>query len=117
MTDPPLAGLVIAAPLLGWPMFLLLYYAELVAVAVAFRPRLIATWGLLLILFHLGTGAFMGIAFTDHVVWNALFMVLAPQADPRAPWRAQLADLPLVGVVIRILGGARGGATSGSARP
>jgi hypothetical protein len=100
-TDPPLAWLVIAYPVLGWPMQLAVYYFELFAICAAFRPRLLAVWGVALIVFHLGTYVFLEIAFTLHVIWNALFLVLAPQAIRWARPGEVLADLPLFGAVFR----------------
>lgn len=100
MNDPPLAPLVIAWPLLGWPLYLFVYYAELVAVAIAFRPRLLVAWGMALVVFHLGTAAFMGIAFTDHVIWNVMFLMAAPHAVS-GDWRRALGDLPLFGWAAR----------------
>ena len=41
------------------------------------------------------------IAFTLHVIWNALFLVIAPQAIRWARPGEVLADLPLFGAVFR----------------
>lgn len=79
-SSPPLAEFIIYNPWVGWPLYLGVYYIEFVAILVAFRPRLLPIWGLALIAFHLGTVAFLGIAFPQHILWNALFLVMAPQA-------------------------------------
>ena len=44
-SDPLWAQVVIDWPVLGWPLYLGLYYVELVAIAIAFRPALIRLWG------------------------------------------------------------------------
>ena len=97
---PLFADLIVHNPWLGWPPYLAIYYIEFTAILVDFRPRLLPYWGLALIAFHLGTAAFLGIAFPQHIIWNALFLVLAPQIRPSGIGGV-LADLPLFGRIIR----------------
>jgi hypothetical protein len=102
---PLWAGIVIDRPILGWPMYLGLYYVELFAIVIAFRPALIRVWGVILILFHFGTLLFMDIVFPTHVLINAMLFVLSPFAAPEAGWRSMLAALPLMGWLVRALTG------------
>ncbi len=66
--EPLLAAPIINQPLLGWPLFLGLYYCEVASLFVIFRPRLHMIWGVVLIAFHFGTLAFMDITFGPHVL-------------------------------------------------
>lgn len=100
LSFPPLADLIVYNPWLGWPLYLSIYYIEFCAILIAFRPRLLAAWGLALIAFHLGRAAFLGIPFPQHIIWNALFLVMAPHARSGG-LSAQLADLPLFGRIFR----------------
>ncbi len=100
-SEPLWAGLIIELPWLGWPLYLLIYYAELVALVILFRPRLHRAWGYLLVLFHVGTFLFMDITFPEHVLINGLFLVMSPFAlGLDDPWRAA-ATLPLLGALAR----------------
>lgn len=103
--SPIWAELVIAYPILGWPLYLGLYYVELVAIAIVFRPALLQLWGVILILFHFGTLLFMDIVFPLHTLINALLFVLSPFALTSAGWRNMLAALPLLGWPVRALTG------------
>lgn len=100
LSAPPLADLIVYNPWLGWPLYLSTYYIELFAILIAFRPRLIRLWGVLLIAFHLGTAAFLNIAFPQHVIWNGLFMVMAPHARV-GELGTVLSELPLLGYFFR----------------
>jgi hypothetical protein len=100
-SEPLGADLVINWPILGWPMFLGLYYVELVAILIAFRPALIRAWGVILILFHLGTLLFLDIVFPLHVLINAMLFVLSPFAVADVRWRTMFAALPVIGIPLR----------------
>lgn len=100
-SDPMWAGLVLNAPLLGWPLYVGLYFVELVAIAVFFRPALHRTWGVILIGFHFGTLLFMDIPFVYHVLINGLLFVMSPFAPKNAGWRETAAAVPLFGVLFR----------------
>lgn len=101
-SDPLWADLVRTWPILGWPLYLGLYYVELVAIAVAFRPALIRAWGVILILFHFGTLLFLDIVFPKHVLINAMFFVMSPFAAPSVGLRTMIAALPLIGIPARM---------------
>jgi hypothetical protein len=103
--EPLWAGLLIDHPTLGWPLYLGLYYVELVAIAIIFRPGLLQLWGVILIMFHFGTLMFMDIIFPAHVLINAMLFVLSPFALRDAGWRNMLAALPLLGILVRALTG------------
>jgi len=100
-SEPLGADLIINWPILGWPMYLGLYYVELVAIAIAFRPALIRVWGVILILFHLGTLLFLDIVFPLHVLINAMLFVFSPFAVSDVRWRTMLAALPVIGILLR----------------
>lgn len=100
-SEPMWAEPIIAAPLLGWPLYLGLYFVEVVSIAVFFRPVLHRAWGVILIAFHFGTLLLLDIIFPLHVLINALFFVMSPFAPDRSCWRAMLAAVPFVGVVFR----------------
>lgn len=92
--DPLWADVVINNPLVGWPLYMFLYYVEVVALIVLFRPALIPVWGVILILFHFGTLLFMGIVFSSHVILNGLFLVLYPQPRGGFDLRRALMETP-----------------------
>jgi hypothetical protein len=107
--EPMWAGPIIDHPLLGWPLYLTLYYVELVAIVVFFRPRLQQTWGVVLIAFHFGTLLFMDLAFPKHALINGLLFVMTPFAlGHRYGWTV-LQELPLLGRIARLFrkGGGR----------
>ncbi len=102
-SEPLWAAVIIDLPWLGWPLYLTVYYVELVALVILCRPRLHRAWGVLLILFHMGTFLFLDITFPEHVLINGLFLVMSPFALGLAdPWRAAAA-LPLLGGLVRRL--------------
>lgn len=99
-SEPLWAAVVIDNPLLGWPLYLTLYYVELFAIVALFRPRLHQLWGLLLIGFHIGTFLFMDITFPEHVLLNGLLLMLSPAALGLGDWRRALLALPVAGPAI-----------------
>lgn len=100
-SDPLWAGLVLNAPLLGWPLYVGLYFIELMAFVVFFRPALHRVWGVLLIGFHFGTLLFMDIWFQYHVLLNGLLFVMSPFVPKNTGWREMAAAVPLFGVFFR----------------
>ncbi|MEM6354927.1 MAG: hypothetical protein AAF844_04480 [Pseudomonadota bacterium] len=116
-TTPLLAELIIENPLLGWPMFLVVYYVELFAIVALFRPELVRLFGGILMLFHLGTFIFMEIIFIDHVLINGLLFWLAPWAVARPSVKEVLLALPLIGFWLRPLLRMRGADGAGDASP
>jgi hypothetical protein len=104
-SEPLWAAVIISLPWLGWPLYLTVYYVELVALVILFRPRLHRAWGVLLILFHMGTFLFMDITFPEHVLINGLLLVMSPFALGLADPRRAAAALPLLGELVRRLAG------------
>ena len=96
-TTPLLAGYIIDNPVLGWPLYVGLYYIELVAIMIFFRPSLHRAWGVLLMLFHFGTILFMDIPFPTHVLFCAMLFVLSPFAPEKEDLGRSLSDLPMLG--------------------
>jgi hypothetical protein len=106
-TSPLLADFVIDNYWLSWPMFLGLIYLQLVAICIAFRPRLHMIWGYALVGFHTGTWLLMEIAFPTHVIFLLLFFVMSPFRPQHWTVRDVLGDLPVFGVVFRRIMAAR----------
>jgi len=84
----------------GWPLFLGVYFIEVVAIFVFLRPELHRLWGLMLIAFHIGTFLFMAISFAPHVLINTMLFVLSPFAAATLDWRAMLRQLPVLGILL-----------------
>jgi hypothetical protein len=95
-SEPVWGSFIINYPILGWPMYMLLYYVEIVAVFIAFRPELLKVWGAVLIAFHFGTMAFMDIVFPHHILINGMLFILSPFAL-NMPLRDTLRAAPLLG--------------------
>jgi hypothetical protein len=108
-TSPLLADFVIDIYWLSWPMFLGLIYVQLVAMFIAFRPRLHMVWGYALIGFHTGTWLLMEIAFPTHILFLLLFFVMSPFRPTQWTVRDILGDLPILGLLFRRLIAARVG--------
>ena len=102
-SEPLWAAIVIQNPLLGWPLYLILYYVELFAIVALFRPRLHQLWGMLLIGFHIGTFLFMDITFPEHVLINGLLLLLSPFALGLGDWSRAMLALPLIGPALAAL--------------
>lgn len=100
-TDPIYADMLMDAPLLGWPLYLGLYYAQFFAIVILFRPALHRLWGVILIGFHFGTIVLMDISFPYHIAINAILLLLSPYAPDRFDLRQIAASLPLFGVLFR----------------
>ncbi len=92
----PLANAIVAHPTLGWLALLAAIYIQFFALSIAFRPELHRAWGVLLILFHIGTLLTMRAVF---VVPSALILAVllsSPFAPERLTWRQMFRALPLV---------------------
>lgn len=98
-SEPLWGGLIIDYPILGWPMYMMLYYVEIVAIFIAFRPELLKVWGAILIAFHFGTMAFMDIVFPHHILINGMLFVLSPFAL-NVSLRDALRAVPLLGLFV-----------------
>lgn len=88
-------------PLLIYPWFLVSCYILLASFLVAFKPHLLRTWGLLILLYHAGNYLVINIGFVTHLfLWSLLLL-----SSPFAPERTRLYDivrsLPLLGIVFR----------------
>lgn len=101
-TQPLLGPFIIENYWAAMPMFLILLYAQLMSIFVAFRPTLHIIWGGLLIAFHTGTFLLMEIAFPTHIAILMLFFVMSP--FQRSDWFAPqtLLKLPLLGNLLDI---------------
>ncbi|MEL6645786.1 MAG: hypothetical protein AAFQ79_17780 [Pseudomonadota bacterium] len=96
-SEPLWAEIIINTPILGWPLYLGLYFVELVAIAILFRPALHRIWGVILIAFHLGTLTFMDITFPQHILINGLLFVMSPFAPQVFNLREALVAIPWFG--------------------
>ena len=100
-TEPLLGPFMVDNPVLGWPSFLFVMYAQLVAIAIAFRPSLHRIWAFALIAFHTGTFVLMEIPFPSHIAVLMVLFVASP--FQREDWvRPQtLYHMPIVGDLAR----------------
>jgi hypothetical protein len=73
-------------PLIAFPLFPALILIQTFSFPIALWVSLHRIWGLVLIVFHLGTGLLMDIYFETHVFWLALFLVCSPFTLDRPPW-------------------------------
>lgn len=101
--DSALGAWAVEHYLLVWPYFLATVYISLVAFLVAFRPVLHRTWGLLLIIYHIGNYLVINIAFSTHIFLWAILLL----GSPFAPRYARIADilraLPFLDILVRRL--------------
>ncbi|MCL4862580.1 MAG: hypothetical protein KJZ93_24425 [Caldilineaceae bacterium] len=95
-----LGWLIVANPLVGWPLHMGALYLELGALMAAFRPPLHRIWGVGLLLFHLATWLLMEIPFLPSMVLMGLFFVQSPLAPATFDWRAVLPLLPGLGIFV-----------------
>ena len=102
-SQPMWAEFAVGYPVLSWPFFLGLYYAEIVSLLIFFRPQLHRAWGVALILFHFGTLLFMDIVFGKHVLINGMLFVMSPFALGRFSVHQQLASVPFLGAVYSMI--------------
>lgn len=102
-SEPLWAEIVINAPMLGWPLYLGLYFVELFAIFVLFRPSLYRLWGVILVAFHFGTLTFMDIVFPQHILVNGLLFIMSPFAPSKFEWRETLRAVPILGIFIERL--------------
>lgn len=99
-TNPLLANFFIENYVLTWFGYLAIMYIQFTAIAVAVRPRLHWLWGMLIILFHLGTWLLMEIFFIHHVLLLLMFFVFSPFRPGKIELRKTLEDLPILGRLI-----------------
>ncbi len=104
-SEPMWAEVIINYPILGWPLYLGLYFVELVAIYILFRPSLHRIWGGILIAFHIGTLTFMDIVFPYHVLINGLLFVMSPFHPRQFVWQDALRAVPFLGwIFARFIG-------------
>ena len=96
-SQPMWGELAVGYPLLSWPFYLGLYFAEIVSIFVFFRPQLHRLWGVVLIAFHFGTLLFMDIVFGKHVLINGMLFVMSPFALGQHSLHSQLLSIPVLG--------------------
>lgn len=89
--------------LLIYPYFLFTCYMLLVSFLVAFRPRLLRTWGILLILYHIGNYLVINIGFVTHLFLWCILLLASPFAPERTSLRDVLRSLPFFDIVFKKL--------------
>ena len=99
---PPLLPLVASQEYLTQLMFLVTVYAEFFAIFALFRPHLHRPFGIVLILFHLGSDWLLGVIAPSHIVFLGLFMVFSPLAPARFSFSSLAQSLPLLGIPFRL---------------
>lgn len=95
-----LGEFLIDNPWLGWPAHLWVIFVELFAIVAVFRPNLHRLWGVMLMAFHLGTFALMGIVFGKHILVLTVLFLWSPFA-PKFRLSRTLVALPMVGWLFR----------------
>jgi len=100
-TEPLLGPFMVDNPTLGWPTFLFIIYAQLMAVVMLFRPSLHRALGFVLIAFHTGTFVFMEIKFPAHIAILMVLFVTSP--FQREDWVRfeTLYHMPIIGDLLR----------------
>jgi hypothetical protein len=102
-SQPMWAEFAIGYPVLSWPFYLGLYFAEIVSLLVFFRPQLHRAWGVALIMFHFGTLLLMDIVFGKHVLINGMLFVMSPFALGRHSLHQQIGSIPFLGAVYALI--------------
>ena len=97
----PLLPLVAQHDLVAQSMLLITLYVELFAILAVFRPHLLRPFGVVLILFHVGSDWIMGISFAANILMIGLFVVLSPTAPSWFSLAGLVQSLPLIGIPFR----------------
>ncbi|MEI6863786.1 MAG: hypothetical protein WCK46_00225 [Candidatus Adlerbacteria bacterium] len=87
--------------LLIYPWYLFTLYLLLFSFFVAFRPKLHRTWGLLLILFHVGNYLVINIGFVSHIFLWSLLLLASPFAPAKTSVKEFLCSLPVLDVMFK----------------
>lgn len=95
---PVLLPTIVSHTYAGWLLFLGLVYVQCGSMFALFRPHLHRALGVVLILFHFGTGWLMNITFHYRIVFVGLFLVFSPLAPTRFSLPSTLRSLPLLGL-------------------
>ncbi len=86
---------------LVYPYIIVTLYISLVAFLVAFRPQLHRTWGLLLIIYHIGNFLVINIAFSAHIFLWAILLLGSPFAPEKVRMREIARSLPFFDILVR----------------
>ena len=97
----PLLPLVAQHAFLAQSMLLVVLYVELFALLAVFRPHLHRPFGVVLILFHVGSAWIMDISFAANILMIGLFLVLSPTAPVRFSLTGLVQSLPVIGIPFR----------------
>jgi len=106
-SETVLGNFFVRHELIGWALFVGTMIVETTSIIVAFRPRLHRAWGVLLIIFHVGTNLVLGFTFTQNIVLVTLILVCSPLAPEHIDFKEALLDLPGVHFVARRVAGTR----------
>lgn len=104
-------------PWIGWPLHMWVFYVELVAILVIFRPALHRAWGTMLILFHIGTLVLLGISFSKHVLVLVLLFVWSPFALRSYSAGEMISEVPGIAWLRKTRLGSQRLGRSGKSRP
>jgi len=99
---------IVNHPAWGGPFFLGAVYLETFALIAAFRPSLHRSWGLGLLLMHIGIFLSMNVTFSHSILLLCLLLLASPfsvnlRGSGPWPFRHTLRDLPLFGPFIATL--------------
>ncbi len=97
----PLGPFLLTYPYAGWFPFLFILYVETFSFVAAFRPSLHRVWGLLLVLFHIGTLLTMRAVFVAPALLALIFFASSPFAPKTSP-REVIRSFPLVPSLVRL---------------
>jgi hypothetical protein len=100
---PYLAVWIAAHPVIGWILYLLVTWLEIMAPWVWFRPALHRPWAVIMSLFHIGTWLLMGIVFYLQIPLLALLFIYSPFGRKQYSFREILEQLPFFGRMFRYL--------------
>ncbi len=100
-SQSPVGGWLVDHPWVGWPLMLGTIYLQTFAFWSIFRPRLLQTWTVGLIAFHLATFFVLTIRFAPPVLLLALWGLASPFAPPAAISGEILTQLPLIGSILK----------------
>ena len=82
-------------------ILLVTVYVEVFALLAVFRPHLHRSFGIVLILFHIGSDWLMNISFSGNILMIGLFLLLSPTAPDRFSLYGLIQSLPLIGIPFR----------------
>ena len=98
----PAGGLILANPILGWPLYLGAIYLEVFSLVAVSRAPLHRIWGIFLMLFRFGTMVILGFWNAWSMVIVALFFVSSPFGPEDTDPMRVVRELPLVRSSLRL---------------